>query len=256
MSTIDWVRRTNHLLATTVSYGATMPAPIQAVWDKTQAKVATLDQLEALATAQHVSDVIAEALDAGTPIAQHPKVTEAAAARALLATGQLSEWKTDAQADLLAAVRQHVDALIKAWRKVFDPAAATLNAAAKTLNGMDLDDPEAILQAGPEQATAWREAKQALPVIHRATQLMTTLMQLDVLKGDRSDHVLLIADPTLEQWPDATPSDVWHMVSAGIPLRLPTRAEFTTARDAMNAAWREANPPNPAGQYGHAGLPV
>lgn len=171
-------------------------------------------------------------LEAGVDPATDPTVQQIITAAHL---GGLHSLANDIEGILLDAIRVTAIActpdVIAAWRPSFTEAARSLAEAHGVLDGIGLDDTTAIVQLGPDAATAWATAQDALGTIDAIVSGWLALYELTTGTTQNKRHRLnVIADVDASVWIDHAldghPVDPWAAITVGYPLVLPSIDEY------------------------------
>jgi len=129
------------------------------------------------------------------------------------------------------ACTAHTDAIIAAWRKPFDAAAAVLADAHQRLGNVELEDTTAIIAKGADAADVWAKATAAVKVIEAIRHGWLGLVGIThAAPDDRNHAVLRIADVDYPTWTaqqlHGRKVGAWDAVLAGLTLALPSPAEY------------------------------
>lgn len=129
------------------------------------------------------------------------------------------------------ACTAHTDAIVNAWRKPFDAAAATLADAHHRLGDVALDDTTAIIAKGGDAADVWAQAQAATKTIEAVRHGWLGLVGIThAVPDDRNHAVLRIAAVDYETWTarqlHGQRLSAWDAVLAGLTLALPTMTEY------------------------------
>lgn len=138
--------------------------------------------------------------------------------------------ETAATDELAATLRAQADQLVKAWRKPFDQAVATLTEAHQILGSVPLAETEAIIGRGGQAAEAWGRAQAATRTIDAIEPGWFALASICRCDLTRRHMILRTADVDPEVWLDQNLTDQkmrpWDMLCAGLTLSLPTPQEY------------------------------
>ena len=129
------------------------------------------------------------------------------------------------------ACTAHTDAIIAAWRKPFDAAAAVLADAHQRLGNVGLEDTSTIIAKGADAADVWAKATAAVKVIEAIRHGWLGLVGIThAAPDDRNHAVLRIADVDYPTWTaqqlHGRKVGAWDAVLAGLTLALPSPAEY------------------------------
>jgi hypothetical protein len=221
LSNDAWIRQ---IIAHTDRIGARLPKAVQEAVERRERHRATLAKLTAPAD---LSGVVLAALDAGTDPATDTDVQRVIAAQRLVELR--SVLQIGLEDELVEALTDHGDAIVAAWRKPFNNAAATLADAAKHIGAHDLDDTGAVLSHGGDAADMWVRAREAQRVIDAALTGWAALMTLCRTVSATDPHkALRMAALDVEQWQsiDQRHATAWDLCRLGATLSLPTAAEY------------------------------
>lgn len=156
----------------------------------------------------NLRDAVLAALAAGKDPAADGAVLHAIVGeRVFEAREAVTETASRALADV---VREHLDALVDAFRKPYREAADRLTEARTVLAGCGIGygtEPAVILKAGPEAAAAWAAATAALAVLNK---IQSQLGSLFVVVG------VSLAEPSLA-WFDPVDLDLYEVRALGRP---------------------------------------
>lgn len=183
---------------------------------------------------------VARAIDAGADPATDPEVARLLTL-AQLASRNIGDAVTQVAKDDLASVfTEHSDAIVKAWRKPFDQAAATLAAAHGVLGSVELEQTADIISRGGTAADAWVQAQTATGTIDVIQSGWTSLAGLQHVTLDRQYFALRTADIDVNTWLRLKLTDQklkpWQVVSEGLTLSLPTMREYLQRAQGMAKA--------------------
>jgi len=178
-----------------------------------------------------LAQAVMAALDAGRDPAADPDVQRIAIA------AQIANPGIEQQIDALAfdgfheACAVHTDAIIAAWRKPFDAAAAVLADAHQRLGNVALEDTTAIIAKGADAADVWAKATAAVKIIEAIRHGWLGLVGIThAAPDDRNHAVLRIADVDYPTWTaqqlHGRKVGAWDAVLAGLTLALPSPAEY------------------------------
>jgi len=218
--------------------GIKVPAAVTDTW----AQVGLLNSTVQKITPGDLAAAVATAILAGRDPASDPDVLRVLAINQLTSNVNLSGAVAALGYDRFrAACLEHADAIVKAWRRPFSDAAATLTAAHQRIGHLQLDDTSTILRAGGDIAAVWASATAAVGVIDTITAGWTALGELTrTAPADRNHAVLRVADVDYQTWTAKqlhgkrmTP---WELVLAGLTLSLPTAREYRERVAAITAA--------------------
>jgi len=129
------------------------------------------------------------------------------------------------------ACTAHTDAIIAAWRKPFDAAAAVLADAHQRLGNLTLEDTASIIAKGADAAEVWAKATAAVKTIEAIRHGWLGLVGITrAAPEDRNYTVLRIAAVDYPTWTaqqlHGRKVGAWDAVLAGLALALPTPAEY------------------------------
>ena len=129
------------------------------------------------------------------------------------------------------ACTAHTDAIIAAWRKPFDAAAAVLADAHQRLGNVGLEDTSTIIAKGADAADVWAKATAAVKVIEAIRHGWLGLVGITrAAPEDRNYTVLRIAAVDYPTWTaqqlHGRKVGAWDAVLAGLTLALPSPAEY------------------------------
>lgn len=178
-----------------------------------------------------LAQAVMQALDAGRDPATDPDVQRIAVA------GLIANPGIEQQIDALAfeafreACATHTDAIVNAWRKPFDAAAATLADAHQRLGNVALEDTTAIIAKGGDAADVWAQAQAATKTIEAVRHGWLGLVGITrAAPEDRNYTTLRIAECDPQTWAaqqlHGRKVGAWDAVLAGLTLSLPTPAEY------------------------------
>ena len=178
-----------------------------------------------------LAQAVMAALDAGRDPAADPDVQRIAIA------AQIANPGIEQQIDALAfdgfheACAVHTDAIIAAWRKPFDAAAAVLADAHQRLGNLTLEDTASIIAKGADAAEVWAKATAAVKTIEAIRHGWLGLVGITrAAPEDRNYTVLRIAAVDYPTWTaqqlHGRKVGAWDAVLAGLALALPTPAEY------------------------------
>ena len=178
-----------------------------------------------------LAQAVMQALDAGRDPATDADVQRIAVAAQIANPG--IEQQIDAMAfdGFREACTAHTDAIIAAWRKPFDVAAAALTEAHARIGDVPLEDTGTIMRKGADVAEVWAKATAAVKVIDAvdaAWQALGTISGSS--SSDRRYRVLRIAAVDFETWVEREYEGMrlspWAAIGAGLTLSLPTMTEY------------------------------
>lgn len=239
MSARSNLRTAQTLTATLARIGGIAPKAMTTDLETLTRLAKEVDRLD---VADRFGASVLDALAAGRDLETDPAVRQAAVRRQLMAGLPSVRHELATRSERL--LFDHADAVLVAYAKPFDKAAAVLAAAAQTLGAIDLDDSRAVLAKGPDAAAAWARAQQAVDVITQARQAWETLYQVTHSSTIDSRFACLVyADIPPATWFDdglaaQHPSDrptPWECVVAGYPLALATPEVHEQRRAAIYA---------------------
>ena len=188
---------------------------------------------------------VTAALDDGRDPAADPEVQRLLAARAVASDYNLADQVTGAANEQVREVcHAHADPIVRAWRKPFDQAAATLTAARSRIGSVPLDDSATILRQGGDVASVWASARDAVATIDTIAAGWSALGSFTRLVQPTTRHRMLrIAEVSYDQWTEHrladAKADPWTAVLAGLTLSLPTFAQHRARVAAIEQAERE-----------------
>jgi hypothetical protein len=222
--------------------GAKLPPAVVEAYDRTtrhsQKAAAIYPPAGALAAA------VVAALDADRDPAADPTVQRLLAAQQLGGSdrGAVRGVQSLLEQQLQDVCRAQAGAIVKAWRRPFDAAAATLVKAHERLGDIDLDDTGTVVQQGGDAAAVWASARAALSAIAQINDAWFSLAQLTRFASDNPHLAALrITSASPEQyaaWVDdkrGRRAGAWEMVAAGLPLSLADGSEFARRCSAIEA---------------------
>lgn len=193
-----------------------------------------------LGSGDGLPEAVAHAIDAGGDPATDPEVARLLTL-AQLASRNIGEAVAQVARDDLANVfTDHSDAIVKAWRKPFDQAAANLAAAHGVLGSVELEQTADIISRGGTAADAWVQAQTASGTIDVIQSGWTSLAGLQHVTLDRRYLALRTADIDVDTWLRLNLTDQrlkpWQVVSEGLTLSLPTMREYLQRAQGMAKA--------------------
>lgn len=138
----------------------------------------------------------------------------------------------------------HADAIVIAWRKPFDEAVTRLSTCFEQIGPVPLEDTGSILRRGGDIDAVWAEAQRASEVIEMIRAGWVALAQFTRIVQANPDYkALQLAEVSYSDW---TKHELrrrnlqpWEFMLAGLPLSLPTMAEYRQRAQAIIAAMAE-----------------
>ncbi len=148
------------------------------------------------------------------------------------------------------------DQIVGSWAKAFDTSVATLASAHQRIGHLQLGDTDPIMRLGGDAAGVWADATAAVRVIDTITGGWSALATFTrLLTPSRRHRTLTIADPTYDQWIehrlDGAKPDPWTAQLTGLPLSLPTFAEYRQRVQAIDAGIARARQEAEANAHDH-----
>jgi hypothetical protein len=221
------------LVTQTKKAGATLPKPVAAAFERVSRSNEALSQHRPERNPQALGEAVATALAAGADPAADPEVQRLITARALAEIDVTAQLEVALAEEFRSTCREHADAIVKALRKPFTIAAGNVEAAAALIGEHPLKDSAGILAHGGDAARAWASAKESVATIDAAAAVWAILLSFTHL-GQANPHMraLRIADLDYQTWTrlglgaEGSAQDAWTLARAGVPLSLPTFAEY------------------------------
>lgn len=209
--------------------GVSLPKPVRDHLDRRQRIEAKLNNIYPAGNARAAAFIAA--VDAGRDPATDPEMQRVLTAEQLAGEGHRSVVSAQLDADLIETLIEHADKIITSWAKPFDTAATTLTEAHAILGQLDLADTAAVVRLGGAAAEAWASAQAAVGMLATIDQGWCALAGITHTADTGRAHApLRMLDVTLQQWNDHRLSDTkpapWQYVRAGLPMTLPTAAEY------------------------------
>ena len=131
----------------------------------------------------------------------------------------------------VAVCQSNLDAIVKALRKPFDAAAATLAEAHTRIGDVPIEDTGTIMRRGGDIAAVWAKATAAVKVIDAADagwQALGTITRTS--SSNRLYRVLRFADVNHATWTEREFEGMklspWDAIRAGLAPSLPTMSEY------------------------------
>lgn len=209
--------------------GVKAPKPVADAHARTIRLVAATGNLSAGDGALAVA--VTAALDAGRDPAADPDVVRVLIGHHLANEGVMQAVAGAAYDQLREVCRAHADAIVAAWRKPFDRAAATLVAAHERLAVSNLNDTSAVVALGGDAAAAWTQAQAASEVITTVSTGWQALGLFTRAADTASPHAMLRLTKVdhatyLQHELHGARLSPWDLVVRNVPLRLPTFTEY------------------------------
>jgi hypothetical protein len=227
------------LFSTADALGIQLPKPVvdaREVVEKIRAGAATM---AAGQSRTGVADAVGDALARGANPAKDRAVAEAIT-RDVITSQAVIDHVEDAAFDRLwETCGEQRDEIVAGLRAPFGTAAAVLTAAHQRIGDKDLSaDSEQILRLGGDVATVWSDAVQATKTIDSVVAAWVALgMFLHAANADRRWANLRLVSPDAATWDELGLSDraitAWDALRAGVPLTMPTFAEFNERQAAI-----------------------
>jgi len=220
---------TSTLIGSFTAAGATAPKALIAAHERT---MRLSEGVRGLSTRpEAIFAAVAAALERGEDPAAAADVVR------ILTSTQIQNAGVVAGVDDLAfdgfreAAIAHTDAIIAAWRKPFDAAAAVLADAHQRLGNVGLEDTSTVIAKGADAADVWAKATAAVKVIEAIRHGWLGLVGITrAVPDDRNYTVLRIAAIDHPTWTaqqfHGRKVGAWDAVLAGLTLALPTPAEY------------------------------
>lgn len=128
------------------------------------------------------------------------------------------------EAHVVAALTEHADAMLEAWRAASVTAGEALTAAFDLVGDIELNESEAFLRRGPRGAEAWASARSAVERLNALGQAWSSLAALTRVASDGGYPVLRLADLDVDTLDKVgRTADAWTLVRAGARIELADR---------------------------------
>lgn len=204
---------------------------------------------------------VAAALEAGRDPAADPDVQRILTAAQLANDGLTQHVDAIAYGRFRDVCRAEADAVVHAWRAPFDQAAATLTTAHRRVGQLPLDDTADWLRHGSDIGQVWADAQAAAATVATITAGWSALVDLGRLATlDPRHRILRLAAVDYDTWHDQqlafTTTTPWQAVLLGLPLSLPTPAEYQARVRHIENGSRKVQPVLDPGRSHIAGQPV
>lgn len=214
------------------------PPALAAVIERHE-RIRTTQAAAAAATLGDVASLTVEALANGRNPATDKAILSALNVQAL------AEFEPRVAAVLVAemdaAIHDNADLIVEAWRPGFDTLAATLIDCHTALDGLDLDNADAVLRLGGDAASAWSTATATLQSFHRLLVGWQALATIAHQTVDRRAILLWCAaidlDGNLDI--DLRSAKPWAALDHGMPLTLNTPRKVAEDRAAIAATYQD-----------------
>ena len=226
MFTLNDHRQAKQVITTAESLGAKLPTPVTAAYERATRIIEACKRLgpgqEALAVA------VTAALDAGNDPAADPEVARVHLAAQLGNRGVEQGVEAIVSGQMTEVWAAHADAIVRAFTRPFEKAAATVVSSHQHIGDHPLDDTAAILRKGGTIGETWGKAKDAVSTIVAVDAAWVALAHVTHFAAvDKRYAVLRIAAVPADQW--TTPGVVngaWDVALAGLDLALADGPEY------------------------------
>jgi hypothetical protein len=210
------------IIATSDTVGATLPKPVTDAHARAVRITTGAQHLHPGPDA--LTAAVVSALDAGRDPAADPEVARLHLSAILgVGAGMTRTVEDVVGTQLLGVVVDHAEAIIRAWAKPFDKAAAALVGAHRVIGDVPLDDTATILRAGGDIAATWAQAtaaSQTVGLLAAAWVDLATVTRFAPVDPNRA--ALRFADVAADKADslDLRKLGAWDAVRAGLPLSL------------------------------------
>jgi hypothetical protein len=218
------------VVAMSNAVGAKLPAPVLESYDRLTRIAKKAETIYPPRGA--LIDAVLAALDADRDPVTDPDVQRAHLAMQIGSSEGVGRQVTEVAAGQMRdTFSLHAEAIVKAWQKPFNAAAAELATAHERIGDVPLEDTDTILRAGGDIAAVWAKAQQAAAVVDQldvAWLALATLTRFAPI--DPRFPALRIADVDAEQWASAglerKSVTAWNAQLSGLRLSLAGGAEY------------------------------
>ena len=236
------IKTVTTVLQTAERHGASIPKALTTEHAKL---IDLMGKARALAdTPADFTAAVVAALEAGNDPSTDPAVRDALTRRAIHESQHAIEAAVGDR--VTSFITANGAALLACFVKPFDAAAERIRRAADLLGDVDLDNTAAVLNIGPDAASAWAEARNAEKVMTDIQQVRNLLTgAAPALKVNPQYRVLAIADvPAQRFWDDQLRSahvTPWEAARRGYRLSLALPDELRARISAALAEMERRN---------------